>query len=283
MRRPASDLNNNMIGGKVQLAFMGDMPFLMNGVEGITRPNYHSVFLAFDGKGVMGANQAIVVPKNSKITTIQDLAGKTISTPIGSSSERMLLDALKQYGLIGKVNIVNQGVTVGMQSIQENKIAATATWEPYPSLMVYKGFGRILLSGAATKVNYLDGVVANRNWVQTHPSYAVAFLEALIEAHQFIKIHPNQAADIFAKESGYPLAVCQEMVKNIRFDAVVYQEDINSLQGSIDFLKSLGDLKNGLNLNTFIDTSYLKQAAQKLGMTYLTAQQMKSGYLKNVY
>ncbi|QYR21458.1 ABC transporter substrate-binding protein [Paenibacillus sp. sptzw28] len=272
-------LNNNMIGGKIQLAFMGDMPLLLNGVKGLTQSNYHSVFLAFDGKGVMGRNQAIIVPKESGIKDIKDLAGHTVSTPIGSSAHRMLLDALRLNGLLDKVKIVDQGVTVGMQSIEQNKIAAHATWEPYPGLAVQKGAGKILYDGAQTNIDYLDGIVANQDWVQGNKAYTIAFMKALIESHAFIVKSPDEAAQIFERESGFPLEVCKEMTKSIRFDAAVYDRDLKTLEGSIAFLRSLGKLEEDLDLKTFINTTYLEEAAASLKRPYLTEEQRKSDYI----
>jgi NitT/TauT family transport system substrate-binding protein len=275
-----SVLNNNMIGGKIQISFLGDMPSLLNGVMGITLPNYHSVFLATDGKGAGGRNQAIVVPNGSDIKSVDDLAGKTVSTPIGSSSHRMLLEALRAKGLIDKVTIVDQSVTVGMQSIEENKIAAHATWEPYPSLIESKGIGKLLLSGEETKIDYLTGVVANLDWVKANKTYTLAFLQALDEAHTFIQEHPKETADIFQEESKFPRDVCEKMVQNIRFDAAVYKKDIATLKGSAEFLSSIGKLKKKLPLETFIDDSYLREALKSLGKPYLTDQELQGDWVE---
>ncbi|XEC92670.1 ABC transporter substrate-binding protein [Paenibacillus tarimensis] len=272
-------LNNNMIGGKIQLAFMGDMPLLLNGVKGLTQANYRSVFLAFDGKGKLGLNQAVMIPKDSGLQSLQDLAGQTVSTPIGSSAHRMLLDALGQNGLIDKVRIVDQSVAVGMQSLEQNKIAAHSTWEPYPSLIEQREVGQKLYDGSQTNIDYLDGIVANLDWVTANRDYAIAFLQALIESHEFIRKSPDEAAEIFARESGFPLEVCRKMTETIRFDAAVYDRDVKTLQGSIDFLKSLGKLEKDLDLGEFIDTSYLEEAVAGLNRAYLTEEQRKSDYI----
>ncbi|ALS25809.1 ABC transporter substrate-binding protein [Paenibacillus sp. 32O-W] len=212
-----SILNNNMNGGKIQISFLGDMPSLLNGVLGITQPNYRSVFLAFDGKGALGRNQAIVVPNDSDVKTIGDLAGKTVSTPIGSSAHRMLLDTLRQHDMVDKVTIVDQSVTVGMQSIEQGKIAAHSTWAPYPDLILYKGIGKILSPGEATKIDYLAGVVANLDWAEENEPYVIAFLRALHEAHALVAEHPEEAAEIFEAESKFPPEVTRQMAENIRF------------------------------------------------------------------
>jgi NitT/TauT family transport system substrate-binding protein len=270
-------LTNNMIAGKLQLALMGDMPILINGEQGQTSRNYKSVFLAFDGKGAGGKNQAILTPKGSNIK-MEDLKGKTISTILGSSAHRMLLVALDKYGLTNDVTIVNQDVTVGMSNIEQNKIIAHATWEPYPSLIQTKDIGDVLLDGSETNVDYLDGVVADRTWVENNREYAVAFLKALIESHKFIRENPEEAARIFQEESQYPLDVTKKIVQNVRFDAAIYSKDITTLEGSRDFLQKLEKLKS-IDLNKFVDDQYLKAAFKELGYKYPTETELKGDWI----
>ena len=270
-------LTNNMVAGKLQLALMGDMPILINGEQGQKSQNYQSVFLAFDGKGAGGKNQAIMQPTDKDLT-IDDLKGKTVSVPLGSSAHRMLLAALDKRGLTDDVNIVNQDVTVGMTNIEQDKVDAHATWEPYPTLMLSKGSGKVLLDGSDTGVDYLDGVVADRKWVEANPKYAVAFLRALIEAHDFIRQHPDEAAQIFAEETQYPLDVTQAIVKNVRFDSVIYQKDIKTLEGSRDFLKRIDKIKD-IDLNKFVDDQYLKEAFKLQQKTYPSDAELSGDWL----
>ncbi|MEW9672200.1 ABC transporter substrate-binding protein [Ammoniphilus sp. 3BR4] len=272
-------LNNGMIGGKIQMAFMGDMPLLSNGSKGQTEKNYRSVLLAFDGKGEKGKNQSVMVPNNG-VESMEDLKGKSVSVPLGSSAHRMMLAALEKYGLSDEVEVVDHSVTVGMQSVEQNKIAAHATWEPYPTLMEHNGTGKLLLDGLETEIDYLDGIVADLNWVESHPEYTVAFLKALMEAHQFIQEKPEEAAKIFAEESKFPLEVCAKLVESIRFDAALYQRDLKTLQGSVEFLIELGKLKD-LDLEKFADDSYLRKAAEEMGKPYLSDEELKGDWIGN--
>ncbi len=271
-------LTNNMIAGKLQFADMGDMPILINGEKGETMSNYDAVFLGFDGKGCGGKNQAILVPSQSPIQSVQDLAGKTVATPIGSSAHRMLLAELDSHYITDQVTIVGQDATVGLSNISQGKIDAYAIWEPFPTLAVQKGAGRILIGGEDTGIDYLDGIVADRKWVKEHEAYTVAFLKALIRAHDFIKGHPNEAAKIFAQESGYSEDVARKMAESIRFDSVIYQKDRQTLEGSKQFLQKTNTLKN-LNIDQFIDDSYLRKAFQELGKSYPDDSQLQKDWL----
>jgi NitT/TauT family transport system substrate-binding protein len=270
-------LTNNMVAGKLQFAFMGDMPIIINGEKGQSSSNYKSVFLAFDGKGENGKNQAILVPKNSKITSVKDLSGKTVAVPLGSSAHRLLLNELDKNGVTDKVNIVNQDLTVGMTNLEQNKIDALAVWEPFTSLIENKGIGKVLVDGSDTKVDYLDGIVADRSWVEKNKDYTVALLKALIEAHKFIRENPDEAAKIFSDESKYSLEVTKKIVNNVRFDPVIYDKDVSTLEGSKDFLEKLGKIKN-VDLNEFVDSQYIKEAYKDSKIAYPSEEVLKGNW-----
>lgn len=93
-------LNNGMIARKIQLAFMGDMPLLSNGASGQNLKSYDSVLIALDGRGIKGKNQSILISKNSKLKSIEDLKGKVLAVPFGTSAHRMALALLKKYNVL---------------------------------------------------------------------------------------------------------------------------------------------------------------------------------------
>jgi NitT/TauT family transport system substrate-binding protein len=140
-------ITNNMIAGKTQVGFFGDMPLLVNGSKGQTMENYDSIFIAMDGKGKSGKNQAILINKDDAGATVADLAGKTVSTPFGSSAHRMLLAILEKNNLTNKVDIINQDVSTGLISVESKKVYAHATWDPYPRHMVERGKSVYLVDG----------------------------------------------------------------------------------------------------------------------------------------
>lgn len=271
-------LTNNMIAGKLQFAFMGDMPILTNGEKGETEQNYKSVFIAFDGKGKDGMNQSILIPNSSGVKSVTDLSGKSVSTPIGSSAHRMLLAELDKNSIKDKVTIENQDATVGLSNIQQNKIDAFCIWEPFATLAEKEGYARILVGGEDTKIDYLDGVVADRNWVEKNKDYTVCFLKALIKVHDFILKNPDEAVKIFAEESGYSEDVCREIVKNVRFDTVIYDKDRKTLEGSKQFLQEIGSIKD-VDLDKFVDNSYLKKAYDELNKSYPSDEELKGDWL----
>ncbi len=137
-------LVNAMSSGKVQIAFLGDMPALLAGAKSVELEQLDAKIVAIDGKGKNGMNQSIIAPIDG-INDISQLKGKEVSVPYGSSAHKMLLQTLKSNNLLNKVTIIDQSVAVGLENVNTGKIAAHATWEPYPTMAIKQGKAKILL------------------------------------------------------------------------------------------------------------------------------------------
>jgi NitT/TauT family transport system substrate-binding protein len=270
-----SPITSAMIAGKIDIGFMGDMPLLLNAAKGQAEPNYKSVFLAFDGKGKNGKNQAILVNKESDISSVNLLTGKTISVPFASSAHRMLLAILEKNNLVDKVNLINQDVTTAMTSLESEKVDAVATWDPYPRLFEKRGKAKKLADGSKSETDYLAGVVASRTWAEQNSEITIAFLQALNEAHQLTKSNPAQAATIFATESGFTFEICLEEAKEIRWETLLYKQDFSTMEQNLNFLKKLGKITD-VNLTGFFSNDWLKKSYEKTNVSFPSISELEA-------
>lgn len=248
-------INNNMLSGKYQIGFMGDMPLLINGYTGQTQPNYKSELIAFDGKGENGKNQAVVVKEDSSIKVVEDLKGKTVSVPVGSSAHRMLLKILKEHHILDEVTLIHQDISIGISTLESGKVDAFAGWDPYPKILTDKNSGRILADGSESTSDYLAGIAVNKDWANQNEEIVEAFIESLLEAHEFIRSSPDKAATIFAEESKFPESITRQEVTNIRWEATINEKDKETLKNGLDFLSDIGKIQT-YDLNKFIQTKY---------------------------
>ena len=237
-------INTSMISGKVQFGFMGDMPLILNMYKASTIKDYDSKIIAMDGKGINGKNQSILIPKKSKVKSIEDLKGKTISTPIGSSAHYMLMKVLEKYNMLDDVNIVHQDVALSSQLLSTNKTDAFSIWAPYPNFLEEEGSGKVLVSGEESDIDYLAGVIVNNNYAKKNEKVVKLFIESLEEAHKFIKDNPEEAARIFTDESGFDLSITKKEVKNISWETSVEDKDIDTLIDKQKFLIGLDQVKD---------------------------------------
>ena len=236
-------INTNMISNKFQLGFMGDMPMILNLYKANTLKDYDSLIIAMDGKGINGKNQSIVIPKNSDVKSVEDLKGKSVSTPIGSSAHYMLMKVLKKHNMLDDVEIVHQDVGLASQLLKDNKTDGFSIWEPYPVFLEKSGSGKILISGEDSEIDYLAGVVATKKFVSENKEVTELFLESLDEAHNYIRDNPVKAAEIFAKESGFDISIAKKEIKNITWDIKISNKDIETLKDKQNFLIDLNQVK----------------------------------------
>lgn len=244
-------INTAMISNKMQFGFMGDMPLLLNMHKASTNEEYDSKLIAFDGKGILGQNQSIVISSNSKIENIKDLEGKTISTPIGSSAHFMLMKILEKHNLLNKVEIVHQDVAQASQLLSTNKTDAFSIWDPYPLFLKSKINAKILVDGKESEIDYLAGIMVNNNWAKENQEIVKLFIESLNEAHEYIKNNKEEAAKIFSKESGFEYEITIQEANNISWESEILEKDINTLEEKKKFLINLDQISE-FSLNQYI-------------------------------
>ena len=88
-------ITNEMLADKLDIGIMGDYPLIVNGAKFQATNSLRSLYVAGTGYNLRGSGNGIVVPVSSNIYSLDDLKGKSISTPIGSASWGMLLKAMQ--------------------------------------------------------------------------------------------------------------------------------------------------------------------------------------------
>ncbi len=96
--------------------------------------------------GLSNRCSALVVGADSRIETVLDLAGKTIAYVPGTMHHLLLLESLEQAGLdpqkdveLIRIDFFDMG-----QALAQGEIDAFYSGEPYPSIALLEGYGRIL-------------------------------------------------------------------------------------------------------------------------------------------
>lgn len=245
-------ITSNMIAGKLDIGFMGDMPLLINGDFGQNSKYYDSKLIMFDGKGLSGINQDIIVKNNSNISKPGDLSGKKVSVPNSSSTHRHLMQELSLANVDSSlVNISFQDIPTAVTLLEKGDIDAIVVWEPYSTyLTIEKGYKTI---SKISKSRYLAGVVANNQFIKNNQDIYRAFELALIEAHQLLNSQSPEIIKIVSEESGFSEIVVTKTIQNITWDETITLDDVSALEEDVIFLKNINKVSNNFNLNDFIE------------------------------
>ncbi|MFT4021607.1 MAG: PhnD/SsuA/transferrin family substrate-binding protein, partial [Acinetobacter sp.] len=142
-------LTSEMVAGRLDLGAMADFP-AVNNLVAFKQAGKESVFLSPLSGSTNGSGNAIVVPINSKVTSLKDLKGQTISVPFASTAHGLLLRAVQAQGwtLDKDIKIISQAPEVAGPALKSNKIAAHADFVPFGELFAYQGIAKKIYDGS---------------------------------------------------------------------------------------------------------------------------------------
>ncbi|MFI6870800.1 ABC transporter substrate-binding protein [Nocardia sp. NPDC050406] len=275
-----------MVAEKIDIGSMGDYPLLINGSRTQANERSETELVSITGYNPKGALNMVVVAPDSPARSLADLAGRKVSASVGSAGHGTLVQALTKAGIDPGtgVEVVNQQPQIGASALESGQVAALSQFVAWPGLLVFQNKAKLLYDGAELNTPTFHGVVARRDYAGRHPEVLNAFLQAQLDATDFIKDQPLAAAKIVAENAG----LAQEVVYlyngpgGTSFDTTLKPNLIETLKSDVTYLKSIGDFAD-LNIDEFVDDTALRKAfAERGGATYDTAlaagtEQSKAG------
>jgi len=188
----------------------------------------------------------------------------------------MLVQALQRDGIDPKagVEVLNQQPQVGGSALESGQVQALSQFVAWPGLLVFQDKARLLYDGAELDVPTFHGVVVRRAYAQDHPEVLDAFLQAQLDATDFIHQQPLKAAEIVAGGSSLP----QEVVYlyngpggTSSFDTTIKPTLVDALKGDVPYLKSIGDFAD-LDIDAFVQDGPLKSVFTARNLDYDAAR-----------
>ncbi len=261
-----------MLAEKIDIGSMGDYPMLINGSKTQANPLARTEMVSVTGYNPKGALNMVVVAPDSSATGLADLAGAKVSASVGSAGHGTLVRALSKAGVNG-VEVLNQQPQIGASALEAGQVQALSQFVAWPGLLVYQGKAKLLYDGAELNLPTLHGVVVRRSYASAHPEVLGAFLQAQLDATDFLNDKPLQAARIVAQASGLP----QEVVYlyngpgGTSFDTTLKPSLADALKSDVPYLKSIGDFAD-LDVGKFIVDEPLRAVFAARGLDYDAAR-----------
>jgi NitT/TauT family transport system substrate-binding protein len=265
-------ITNEQIAGKLDIGIMADFPGSLNGVAH-EKAGRKSQFFAVLSGSVKGSGNGIVVPAISQVQSIADLKGKTISVPFASTSHGLLLRAIKAQGWDPEkdVKIITQAPEVAGPALQSNQIEAHADFVPFAELFPWRGFARKIYDGSQADGPTFHGALVDAAYAEKYPEVVVAYLQAVIEADKLFAEAPEKYSELIAKTTGIEAEVNYLFHGPLGLqtrDLTWKPEFKKAVQVSIETLLLLKRADQGLNVDTFVNDSFIREAFKKSGLDY---------------
>jgi len=232
-----------MRGGNVDLGYVGETPPVFALAGGVP-----FVYVAYEPPSP-GA-EAILVPKESTIHSVDGLRGKKVALNRGSNVHFLLVRALDEASLdLDDIVLVFLPPADGRAAFDAGHVDAWIIWDPFFAAAEMAG-ARVLRNGEGL-VNNRAYYVARRDFVAEQPVLLRAALAELEATAIWAKSHPKETATMYAKSTGLPIPVMIKAEKRHDYGAYPMKETIMSeQQGIADLFHALELIPKAVKMRT---------------------------------
>ena len=264
-----TEVINAMASGSVDISLNGSSPT----AAGYSRGVDLQVIYVYDN---INDAEALVVDKS--ITAPQDIKGKTIAVPFGSTTHFHMMFALEQFNISPrKLKVIDMSPPDMVAAWERGDINGGFVWDPALGRMKKKG--RVLVTsgdlsnwGKAT----FDAMVAHKSFTKKNPKFACQWVKMVASADADYRANPAKYGPGTANAKGIAAAVSgnEAQVGGVLalYGYPTLQEQIsaawlgggvqNALRAASEFLKSQGKLDKVLK--SYADSATTKFAKMAL-------------------
>lgn len=189
-----SILVGQMLAGKEQVGYLGDMPAIVGVSKRAVRDLriVASIGTSDDQCGVFLVRKS--APSfASQAQAVRWMSGKTIAAPLGSCADRVAQTVFQREGAVPK-SYLNQSIDLITSDFKRGSIDGAVVWEPVASQLVNSGLARRVASGSFAHVDSGAFMVMSESLIRQRPDIARDWLRAELAAEQYLASPANAAA-----------------------------------------------------------------------------------------
>lgn len=209
---------------------------------------------------------ALVVGKDSGINSTKDLKGKTIAYVPGTMHHILLLEVLNRAGLdpdkdvtLKKIDFFDMG-----QALASGSIDAFCSGEPYPSIAVEEGYGKILeYPYYDDSIGYINAaMITTEDEIKENPEKIQELVDKHVKASKHLMASKeewiNKAAE-FGTEKKY----LEKSTENIELSWDITPETVEQVKKLAERMKELGMIEKVPDIDAMFDLSFLENTKMK--------------------
>jgi NitT/TauT family transport system substrate-binding protein len=182
---------NNMLAGKQQIGYMGDMPAIVS----TTKQSVADIRLVSAvGMGEDMCNLFLARMDAPAFANSADafkwLNGKQVATAKGACSDRFTQAVFKKNNITPQ-DYLNQNIEVMTSNFRAGKIDAAVIWEPTASRLVEEGLAKRIASGASVNEHDAAFLAMRADLIKQRPDIVKAWLNAELDAELYLADEKN--------------------------------------------------------------------------------------------
>lgn len=240
-----------LYSGSADIGTMGDTTAIIT----ISRDD-RFVIIASHGQGEH--RHRLMVDRNSRITTVEDLRGKTVGVKKGTSTYGAFLLLLASRQLdSAEIRILDMRPSEMPDALTAGSIDAFVASEPTPSLTQVRGARELATMGGLGNT-YPILILARRELLRERPDQVARFLRAIQRAEETLQATPRQTATTLARITGLSPEVARNAMTRHRYALSLDTAIVESLRQTATFLRDQGIIASAPDFEHAVDTHPLK-------------------------
>ncbi|MBT9262253.1 aliphatic sulfonate ABC transporter substrate-binding protein [Lacticaseibacillus paracasei] len=167
----------------------------------------------------------ILVGKNSQITNLKQLKGKTIAYQKGTAAQHLIIQALKKAGLsTNDVKLVNMDQSSASVAFAKGSVDAWVTWDPYTATAQVNQGAKLLTNGTGLAKNR-DFLISTQNYAKTHTALSKLLTTYINDDMTWANNHHTQLIAMLSKTLKLSDAVIQKMIERRTYAMALVKAD----------------------------------------------------------
>lgn len=206
-------------------------------------------------------SEAILLPKDSPITSVADLKGKKVALNKGSNVHYLLVRALENAGLkYTDIQPVYLPPADARAAFERGSVDAWVIWDPYQAAAEKQLSARTLVDGSGLVDNH-QFYLATRPYANNHPQVITTLIDEVRSVGEWSRQNPQQVTDQVAPLLGLPADITLTAVKRQGYGAQPITPDVTAAQQKIaDTFTQLKLIPKALSIKDVVWTAPAKVA-----------------------
>jgi taurine transport system substrate-binding protein len=269
--KSGTDVIAAMASGDVQVGELGSSPLAIAASQGV---NIQMFMLSY----AIGDSESLIARNGSNINKVEDLKGKRVAVPIGSTAHYSLIGAIRHAGLAETdVTIMSMPPDQIAATWDQGTIDAAFIWPPAQTQILKNG-KRVVSASDIAKWGYptFNAWVVNKDFAAKNKPQVVAFAKVMDAANKAYLANPaawtpeNPSVKEIAKVTGAGADQIPEILEGYTFVPLSEQLGNQWLGNAAKVMKSTAEfLKSAKRIDTvaadyapFVDTTIAAEAAK---------------------
>jgi sulfonate transport system substrate-binding protein len=177
--------------------------------------------------------EALIVPKDSPIQSVQDLKGKRVVLNKGSNVHYLLLKVLEANHLkLDDIQVVYLPPADARAAFEKGAVDAWVIWDPFFAAAEKQLNAKVIATGQNV-VNNHQFYLADRKFAEQHPDVLKVVVNELNTTTQWVSQHQTDAAKLLEKPTGLPLDVLNTSISRMGFGVSPISNDVVKKQQDV--------------------------------------------------